>query len=132
MGNFYRQHGSLIKRYLLIGVVACVVAGLAIPQEIAIYRAINGVFFGGILVFSCGAIGFASHLGGFDLFKYTHYKWGQYSKKNANNPLKTQLGTYYDYLSKKQDTKQNTGYFIPLCLGGLFIIIAILATFFTL
>lgn len=117
---------KIFLKWFLRALILAFLSGIIIPQPVISYKIINGLFFSGTIIFGIGAMGFASYLGGFDLFKYTHRKLSQYSAKNLKNPVHQSIGTYYDYIA---DKKSNKYYLFPLSVGGIYISASFLFTF---
>jgi hypothetical protein len=89
-------------------------------------RIVNSIFLGGLILTAFGGLGFASWLGGFDLFEYAHKKLSRYSKKNIEEGIKDDVGSYYDFISQKQ---RKSTFLIPLGVGFGFVLISILLIF---
>lgn len=89
-------------------------------------RIVNSIFLGGLILIAFGGLGFASWLGGFDLFEYAHKKLSRYSKKNIEEGIKDDVGSYYDFISQKQ---RKSTFLIPLGVGFGFVLISILLIF---
>ena len=68
-------------------------------------RIVNSICLGGLILTAFGGLGFASWLGGFDLFEYAHKKLSRYSKKNIEEGIKDDVGSYYDFISQNNENR---------------------------
>lgn len=117
-----RVTGICIKWGIALSLLSC----LLLRDSSWGMRIVNSVFLGGLILTAVGGLGFASWLGGFDLFEYAHKKLSRYSKKNIEEGVKDDVGSYYDFISQKQ---RKSTFLIPLGVGTGFVLISILLIF---
>lgn len=106
-------------------VIFSIIAFIFMGSQALILRIINSLFLGGLIIFCKGGLSFASYLGGFDLFSYSHKKLRNYAKKkleeNDEIDHDRDPGSYYDYINNR---KKNRDFLVPLSIGGIFMIIS--------
>lgn len=112
--------------YLIFGAVIALVSGFLIPAVSLLYRVINGLFVGGIIVLFYGLLSYVAKVGFFDLFVYSHKKLFRHSKhnedsKDGDEPKK--LGSFHEYLLEKEEKQTRTK---PIVVGGLLVAASIL------
>lgn len=117
-----RVTGICVKWGIALSVLAC----LLLRDSSWGMRIINSIFLGGLILTAVGGLGFASWLGGFDLFEYAHKKLSRYSKKNIEEGVKDDVGSYYDFISGKE---RKSTFLIPLCVGVGFVLFSVLLIF---
>ena len=116
-----------LKNYLEPAAAAGIVSWFALPRDNVLYRLADSFFCGGVVLLCVGGLGFASYLGGFDLFSYTHKKLSKYSKKNIGDPDYEDVGSYHEYIGNKRRSK---GFVLPLIIGGALLMLSFVLTIF--
>ncbi len=104
--------------FLAIALILAVPFAFVYPVSsdlVVLTRICNGLFFGGVVVFSLGAIALADNLGAFALLIYANKKVWQVVLRKGNDGDEKKLGSYFDYLSTRKKRKE----ILEMVLAGL-------------